>query len=78
MRASEQLYLPILAIVAAGLFAIAISFAVAKPIARVGARWRVVSLFTEAILDARRLVVGGLLGRPLKIRFVEPNCEGLE
>jgi glycosyltransferase 2 family protein len=62
MRASEQLYLPILAIVAAGLVAIAISFAVAKPIARVGARWRVVSLFTEAILDARRLVVGGLLG----------------
>ena len=65
MHASQQFYLPILIIIAAGLLVIAAGFAAARPIARLGSRWRVISVFTEAILDARRLTLEGLRGLKL-------------
>jgi len=61
MRASNRFYGPILSIVAAGLVGTAIIFAIAGPLARLGARWRVAGVITEALLDMRHLTVGSFI-----------------
>jgi len=62
MYAAGRFYMPILSMVAAGLFGTASMFVIAGPIARLGARWRVVGVLTEALLDMRHLTIGGFVG----------------
>jgi hypothetical protein len=61
MHASNRFYGPILSVVMAGLVGTAVVFAIAGPLARLGAHWRIAGVITEALLDLRRLAVGSLV-----------------